>query len=212
MSMTPIRDRGRTTDPKLLEQVIDWRDSQAWSRFVGQYEPHLRGVCRRYGLAGDRADECCQQVWEKLAAEMRRFRYDPGRRFRGWLHRYFQSRVKDVLKASKVHPFEERLTADMASDVCEPGDDDSQHCDPEFLAMLRQAEEVQTAVRARVTPDNWQVFRLIGIEGWAVAETAGFLGREYTSVYRAYKRVSRMVGDERRRRQAGPPEEMLGRP
>ena len=66
--------------------------------------------------------------------------------------------------------------------------------------MLRQAEEVQDAVRARVTPENWDAFRLIGIEGRPIADTATDLGRPYTTVYRAYKRVSRLVAEERRRR------------
>ena len=65
--------------------------------------------------------------------------------------------------------------------------------------MLCRAEEVQDAVRERVTPDTWEVFRLVGIEGRPVAETAVLLGREYTTVYRSYKRVSRMIADERRR-------------
>src|SRR4051794_31018888 len=99
MPMAIVLRHDHTTDPRLLERVRDWRDFQAWHRFVEHYEPHARAVCHRYGLVGDRADECCQQVWEKLAAEMRRFRYDPGRRFRGWLHRFFQGRVKDFLKA-----------------------------------------------------------------------------------------------------------------
>jgi len=197
--MTPTPNHGRTTDPKLLKRVGDWRDAEAWTRFVSHYEPHLRAVCFRYGLVGDAADECCQRVWIELASAMRKFRYDPGRRFRGWLHLFFQSRIKDVLKASQAHVSEGQIIEDLAVDLFVPGHDDGEPCDPEIVAMLRQAEVVQDAVRARVTPDNWEVFRLVGIEGWLVADAARFLEREYTTVYRSYKRVSRMVDNERRR-------------
>jgi RNA polymerase sigma factor (sigma-70 family) len=201
--MASTLTNGRTTDPRLLERVRDWRDSQAWARFVAHYEPHLRAVCRAYGLVGASADDCCQEVWIKLAATMRRFHYDPGGRFRSWLGSFFQSRVKDVLKASRGRCIQVTMSDDVAFDLLRPGPDEDEPCDPEILAMLRRAEEVQDAVRARITPENWEVFRLIGIEGWPIADTARSLDKEYTTVYRSYQRVSRIIEAERRRRSLG---------
>lgn len=197
--MASVPSRGRTTDPGLLERVRDWQDREAWYRFVEHYEPHLRAVCRRSGIVGERADDCCQYVWEKLAAEMRRFRYDPGQRFRGWLQWFFGNRVRDYRKAFKAQRFEGPLSDDLAMDAIGPGYVDEPLRDPLILAMLRRAEEVQTSVRARVTPDNWEAFRLIAIEGAPIAEAAELLGRQYAAVFRAYKRVCRMVDAERRR-------------
>lgn len=198
--MAPILRDGRTTDPKLLERVRDWRDSHAWARFVSHYEPHLRAVCRVYGLAGASADDCCQHVWIKLASAMRRFHYDPGRGFRRWIHVYFHCRVRDMIRAARRHGTEVPMTEDMALGLFHPERNGDAPHDPEIVAMLLRAQEVQDAVRARITPENWDVFRLIGIEGRPIADTATFLGRQYTSVYRAYKRVSRMIAEERRRR------------
>jgi RNA polymerase sigma-70 factor, ECF subfamily len=201
--MVPEPASGRTTDPELLERVRDWRDNQAWARFVGHYEPRLRAICRAYGLIGASADDCCQQVWIKLASAMRRFHYDPGRGFGRWLRVYFHCRLKDILRASRGQGRDVPMTEDVAFNRCRPEpDSDDEPCDPEILAMLRRAEEVQDAVRSRVTPENWDVFRLIAIEDCPIADTAALLGREYTTVYRAYKRVSRMIADERRRRDA----------
>ena len=200
---TPRPVHGRTTDPNLLQRVGDWRDSQAWARFVNHYQPHLRAVCQRYQLFDDAADECSQSVWVKLSQQMRTFRYDPSQRFRGWLHTFFHHRVRDYLKSVQAIPVEERLTADVSYEPTDPdhlgGEDD-----PEIVAMLRLAEEVQTAVRARVTPENWRVFQLIALEGWAAGEVANLLDRQYTTVYRACRRVMRMVDEERRRRLGGP--------
>jgi RNA polymerase sigma factor (sigma-70 family) len=200
--MTPIPENRRTTDPMLVNRVRDWHDSEAWSRFVSQYDRHLHAVCARYGLQGDAADECCQQVWIQLAAAMQNFRYDPGRRFRGWLHLFFHSRIKDILKASRSDQSHRQITGDMGFEPSDQYGDDGDPNDEAILAMLRRAADVQEAVRSRVTPDNWEVFRLVGIEGWNVSETATFLGRQYTTVYRSYKRLTQMIEQERHRQSA----------
>lgn len=196
--MTPQRRNCRTTDPGLVKRVRDWQDADAWARFVKQYERHLRAECASHGLVGDASDECCQQVWVQLAAAMQNFRYDPGLRFRGWLHLFFHRRISDTLKASRSDLAHRQLTGDVAVDPSTPWDD-SDPRDEKIVAMLRRAAQVQDAVQARVTPENWEVFRLVGIEGWPVAEAAALLGRQYTTVYRSYKRVTGMIEQERRR-------------
>jgi RNA polymerase sigma factor (sigma-70 family) len=198
--MAPHSATGGTTDPTLLRRVRDWRDGPAWSRFVSHYEPALRAVCRHYGLTGPSADDCCQQVWIKLATAMRRFHYDPGRRFRAWLRCFFHSRVVDVLRSSKQDGAALSLSEDMIHNACRGDEGYRAPCDAEILEMLRRALEVQDAVRARVKPDNWEAFRLIGIEGLPVPHVAALLGREYTTIYRAFQRVSRMIAEERHRR------------
>ncbi len=184
--MTPAGNPIHTTDPNLLEQVRDWQDSRAWLRFVSQYEPHLRAVCGCYRLTGHSADDCRQQVWLKLAARMRKFRYDPGLRFRGWLHRFFHCRVKDFLKAARRLPLEEPLREDGFLDGFEAGHHDDEPCDPEILAMLRQAEEIQAAVRARIRPDNWRAYWLIAVEDWSIDATATLLGKNHININYAY--------------------------
>jgi DNA-directed RNA polymerase specialized sigma24 family protein len=129
---------------------------------------------------------------------MRRFHYDPGRRFRHWLRSFFHSRVKDVLRASHVPGSEWPMIGDIAVDWEPPEPDAAEPCDPEISGMLRRAEAVQEAVQARVAPETWEVFRLVAIEGQPVADAARSLGREYTTVYRAFRRVSQMIDDERR--------------
>jgi RNA polymerase sigma factor (sigma-70 family) len=188
---------GRTTDPLLLERIRDWQDGQAWARFVIQYEPRLRAVCRAYGLVGAAADDRCQQVWVKLAIAIRKFHYDPGRRFRYWLLRFFHSRVRDILRASRARWRERPLDGDVAVEW-DASIHDDEPSDPEIAAMLKRAEAVQAAVRARVAPESWEVFRLVAIEGEPVADAARSLGREYTTAYRAFTRVSRMIDEERR--------------
>ena len=196
METSPRSDR--TTDADLLERIHDWQDNQAWQRFVIRYEPRLRAVCRAHGLVGESADDCCQQVWVKLASAIRRFHYDPGRRFRYWLLSFFQSRVRDVLRASPPPTIEWPMIGEVAIDVdlTEQGADGPH--DPEIAALLSRAEAIQAAVRTRVVPTSWEIFDLVAIEGRPVADVATSLGRPYTTVYRAFRRVSRMIDDERK--------------
>ena len=191
----------RTTDPELLERIHDWRDNQAWERFLIRYEPRLRAVCRAHGLVGESADDCCQLVWVKLASAIRRFHYDPGRRFRYWLLSFFRSRVRDVLRASPPASIEWLMLGEVAIDLDLPERDADGPHDPEIAGLLSRAEAIQAAVRARVAPTSWEIFHLVAIEGRAVAEVATTLGRAYTTVYRTFKRVSCMIDDERRRRE-----------
>ncbi len=190
----------RTTDANLLERIHDWRDNQAWERFVTRYEPRLRAVCRAHGLVGESADDCCQQVWVKLASAIRRFHYDPGRRFRYWLLSFFQSRVRDVLRASRPPWIESPMIGEIAIQGGLTEVDADEPSDPQIVAMLARAEAVQEAVRARVAPANWEVFHLVAVEGQPVADVARALGREYLTVYRAFKRVGQMIDNERRLR------------
>jgi RNA polymerase sigma factor (sigma-70 family) len=199
MKQSPTSDR--TTDPQLLERICDWRDDRAWERFVIHYEPQLRAVCRFYGLSGASADDCCQQVWVKLASAIRRFRYDPGRRFRSWLISFFHSRVRDVRRASRSPWLELPITDEVAFDAGRPEHDVDEPTDPEIAAMLARAEAVQGAVQARVAPTSWDVFRFVAIEGQQIVDVARSLNREYTTVYRTFTRVSRMINDERKRRE-----------
>lgn len=198
MEVAPIA--AGTTDPSLLARLGDWGDHEAWSNFLARYDPQLRRLCRRYGLRGDRADDACQQVWMKLAGRMRRFHYDPGLRFRGWLHRFFQRSLLDVLKSGGAAPAPEAAAIEALAGPAEPPGDDAGLEDPALSAMLRRAEQVQSAVRSRVKPENWSAFVLVAVEGRPVAEAAEMLARPYMSVYRAYQRVKAMIAEERLRR------------
>jgi RNA polymerase sigma factor (sigma-70 family) len=195
-SVPGFRGLTGSTDSKLLEQIRDWGDFRAWLRFLAKYDPHLVALCRSYGLSGEPLEECRQVVWIQLAEQMRRFRYDPGLRFRGWLHRFFSSRIIDFLRKAASQDHADRLGDPAFIDVFTADDD---HCDPHFLAMLRKAEVIQEAVRNQVKPENWLAYWLIAVEGWSIDETKNHQNRSYAAVFRAYKRVCRMVEDQRER-------------
>src|SRR5262245_7790739 len=78
-----------TTPPSLLEQLRQPADAaanrRAWERFVQLYTPLLFHWAQRLGAHGPDADDLVQNVFTILVRQLPQFRYEPGRKFRGWL-------------------------------------------------------------------------------------------------------------------------------
>jgi RNA polymerase sigma factor (sigma-70 family) len=190
-----------TTNPTLLNRLCDWRDHDAWVDFVTRYDPVIRLCSRRYRLDAESTDELCQRVWIDLARRMRTFRYDPGKTFRGWLRRLCQSRAIDLLRKQKAEAaelFDDRSAALFFESA--PAGGEFIESEPlERPLLLRQADEVQRAVRRRVDARTWQVFWNIAVEGQSVREVSEAVGISYYAAFAAQKRVGRMLREEGRR-------------
>jgi RNA polymerase sigma factor (sigma-70 family) len=196
-----------TTNPTLLNRLGDWRDHEAWVDFVTRYDPVIRLSSRRYRLDAESTEELCQRVWIDLARRMRTYRYDPGKTFRGWLRRLCQSRAIDVLRKRKINAVEwlEDQPAGSLVEDAYAGIEADECTAPERPVLLRQAQEVQDAVRRRVSEQTWQVFWNIAILGLSVRETSAAAGISYYAAFAAEKRVGRMLREEGRRHLAQQP-------
>lgn len=200
-------DETTRTSPTLLRRAADWRDHDAWSEFVARYEPYIQCWCREYRL-DDLADDVCQRFWIDMADKMRSFRYDPGRRFRGWLRRCFHWRVVDALRErGREEQWFRSLDDPSLADPANPrlmarsfDDEDDDEPTPRRLLLLELANEVQAAVRGRVQAQSWQVFWHIAIDGWSTRETADALGISYLAAHAAHRRVGDRLAEEGRRR------------
>src|SRR5262245_46259079 len=73
------------TPASLLERLGQSAGQADWERFVKLYTPLLCHWARRLGLHGTDADDLVQDVFVQLVHHMPEFRYDPHKRFRGWL-------------------------------------------------------------------------------------------------------------------------------
>jgi len=202
-----IRYDAGTTNPTLLNRLGDWRDHEAWVDFVTRYDPVIRFAFRRYRLDAETTEELCQRVWIELARRMRTYRYDPGKTFRGWLRRLCQSRAIDLLrkqKAKEMRSLDEDQPAGSRGEDASAGIEVEESAASDRAVLLRQAEEVQHAVRRRVSPQTWQVFWSIAIEGQSVRETAAAAGISYYAAFAAEKRVGLMLRQEGQRFLAEP--------
>jgi RNA polymerase sigma-70 factor (ECF subfamily) len=194
-----------------LSKVANWEDHPAWVRFRETYDPRLRRWCCSYGLDEDAIDEICQRIWIELAERMRTFEYDSSRSFRGWLRRLCESRVLNFLRKQRACPLfslddrDAEPAARGRGTVGEPAEIDEGEgeaegsSDPTRLFLLSTGEKVQSAVRARVKPHNWEAFWLVAICDWSVERTARALGMTKAAVYAARKRVAGMLREEGRR-------------
>jgi RNA polymerase sigma factor (sigma-70 family) len=195
-----------TTNPTLLNRLGDWRDHEAWVDFLTRYDPVIRLSSRRYRLDAESTEELCQRVWIDLARLMRTFRYDPGKTFRGWLLRLCQSRAIDLLRkknADAVFWLEdqpvESLLQEASADL-----EAEEEAGAERPRLLHLADEVQNAVRQRVSEQTWQVFWNIAVLGQSVRETSAAAGISYYAAFAAEKRVGRMLREEGKRLLAEP--------
>ena len=204
-----VRYDAGTTNPTLLNRLGDWLDHEAWLDFVTRYDPLIRSIPGRYRLDAETTEELCQRVWIELARRMRTYRYDPGKTFRGWLRRLCQSRAIDLLRKKKAHSVEwlDDQPAGLLFEDASAGLDVDENAASQRSALLRQAEEVQDAVRRRVSDRTWQVFWNIAILGQSVREASAAAGISYLAAFAAERRVGQMLREEGQRLLAKPQDE-----
>ncbi|WP_165227012.1 sigma-70 family RNA polymerase sigma factor [Aquisphaera insulae] len=185
---------GETTDGALLERLGDWADHDAWAEFIRRYDRAIRRGVAAGRFQPAAAEDLCQRIWIELAGRMRGYRYDPSRRFRGWLGRLCRSRMIDEWRRQRAKP-ERAAAADPAgldAIAAEEAPDEG----PARPALLSQAAEAQAAVRARVDARTWDVFWRIAVEDAPVREVAESAGLSYAAAFAAQKRVRRMLREE----------------
>jgi RNA polymerase sigma factor (sigma-70 family) len=196
-----VRYDAGTTNPTLLNRLCDWRDHEAWVDFVTRYDPVIRLSCRRYRLSAEHTDELCQRVWIDLARRMRTFRYDPGKTFRGWLRRLCQSRAIDLLRKKNADPalsLEDQPVESLLQEA--PAEFEAEEdAGAERPVLLHLADQVQNAVRRRVSAETWQVFWIVAVLGQSVREAAVAAGISYYAAFAAQKRVRRMLREQGQR-------------
>ncbi|WP_337176704.1 sigma-70 family RNA polymerase sigma factor [Paludisphaera sp.] len=189
------------TDGALLERLGDWADHEAWSAFVGRHDRQVRRVVGSYRLGAEASEEVYQAIWIELANRMRGYRYDPSKRFRAWLDRLCRSRAVDHWRrreAERARAGGEPPPTPTGLEAPSPPDDD----DPTRQALLRRAERIQEAVKARVDARTWEVFWRIAVDDAPVAEAAEAAGISYAAAFAAQKRVRRMLREEAGRGEA----------
>ncbi len=92
MPATPSADL--PTPASLLERIRNLDDASSRSRFVELYTPVLLMWLGRFGVGADDRADVAQNVFAQLVKELPGFRYDPRRRFRGYLFAVARSRAR----------------------------------------------------------------------------------------------------------------------
>jgi RNA polymerase sigma-70 factor (ECF subfamily) len=170
-------------------------NEKAWNEFLERYAPQIYGWCRRWGLREADAEDVTQVVLLRLVLRIRRFSYDPSKRFRGWLKTVAHNAWRDYFSDQQrqgVGSGDSRV-ADMLGTV-EARDDLVQRieaaCEQELLDLASER------VKARVEPHTWEAFRLMTVEGRSGAEVATALNMQVGTVFKAKSKVQRMLREE----------------
>jgi RNA polymerase sigma-70 factor (ECF subfamily) len=192
------RSDGPSTHASLL-RTLRADSEEAWRKFLAVYQPLIYRWCRRGGLQHADAEEVSAAVLAKLARAMKRFEYDPDRRFRSWLRSVVANAMRDCWREKRRHPGAAGAGDTGVQDRLAQVEDDSavvelvRALDERLEGEWRLAEQVSAAVRARVAPHTWQAYWLTAIEGQAAADVAARLGMTVAAVYVAKNRVGKML-------------------
>jgi RNA polymerase sigma-70 factor (ECF subfamily) len=178
-----------TTPASLLERLRQPAQQAAWERFVHLYTPLFFHWARRLGFEGHEAADLVQDVFTLLVEKLPEFRYDPAKRFRGWLWTLTLNRCRERQRCQGV-----QLTADgeALSQVAAPAVDGL--ADEEYrLYLTRRALEL---MQAEFQPPTWKAFWEYVVNQRPAAEVAKELAMSENAVYLAKGRVLRCLREE----------------
>jgi RNA polymerase sigma-70 factor (ECF subfamily) len=171
-----------TTSVSLLERLHAGRAApDAWERFVSLYTPLLLAWARRLSLPDADAADLVQDVFTRLVDQLPRFRYDPGRSFRGWLRtltvNVWRQRARRRVPPAPVGAADQVAVPDPAEAFWEA--EYQQHLARRALAVMRA--DFQTA--------TWRAFWETVVGGKPAPRVAAELGVTVGAVYAAKVRV-----------------------
>jgi len=187
-----------TTSPTLLRLLGEANNDAAWRRFLAHYEPVIDAWSRGRGLQTADADDVRAAVVAGLHSALQSFEYDPAQRFRGYLRACVNNALRKFFADRGRKPGNYGAGGDHADRLTElpfPAnpDDLAAALDESLSEDLRAMQGVVERVRAQLSADTWQAYRLTAIEGRPAAEVADELGKSVAAVYMAKSRVGKRL-------------------
>ena len=143
-------------------------DSSGWNRFYELYDPLVRRVARSWGLPDADLDDCVQEVWTELIAQIPKLDYDAARgRFRSWLFTVVRRKVIRFVRRKmrgRVVPL-----ADSAL-LSGRENDPSIECQRQETGQI--VMEMLSTFRCQLSEVNYRVLHLRWIDGRSSTEIA----------------------------------------
>jgi RNA polymerase sigma factor (sigma-70 family) len=188
-----------STSPTLLHLLGCPGHEDAWRTFLELYGPFIGGRARRAGLQSADVDEVTSRVLASLLSAMPGFRYDPARKFRGYLTTVADNAVKRWWLEHHRRPGTQGKGGDDDHALLNgvPLPDSLASLGGELDDQIRRraawAGRLMELVRGQVEPETWEAFRLTALDGVPAAEAAGRLGKSVGAVYMARSRVVKLL-------------------
>lgn len=189
-----------STSPTLLELLGVPGNDAAWTKFLDLYGPRIDRACRSASLQAADADEVRSRVLTALVTAMKGFKYDPARRFRGYLATAVTNAIRGIWRERmrRLGCENERQSIDALIDLPSPIDELGDELDADIHRRLQLARRAMNAVRNRVDPVTWDAFWRTAIEGEPAIDVAASLGKKVGAVYMARCRVQQMLNEQGR--------------
>lgn len=178
-----------TTSPTLLHWLALPGADEAWEVFIDRYGPLIDARCRRAGLQPADADDIRAVVCAQLVVSLRGFRYDPARRFRGYLKRVVDNAIISHWRTLRCRPGWVGRGGEPEGAPPESFVDLGEVLEEQIRSRLDAVFRAIDRVRCEVGAEAWQAFALTTFEGLTGAEAAARLGKSPAAVYMAKCRV-----------------------
>jgi RNA polymerase sigma-70 factor (ECF subfamily) len=174
----------------LLERLRQADDREAWDRFVALYTPLFYHWARRLGLQQSDAADLVQDVFAVLVRRLPHFRYQAGKRFRGWLWTVLVNKWKRARKRQAAGP----TTAEALLDTLPSAEDGGGFEEAEYRQYL--IGRALRLMQADFQPVTWKACWEYAVVGRPAAEVAAELGVSVNAVHLAKSRVLRRLRQE----------------
>lgn len=180
-----------TTRFSLLARVRDPDNSRAWSEFDRIYRPILfRFVLARGVRPGD-AEDIVQRCMLTVAQRIGRFAYDPRRgRFRSWLAKLAESRVRDFLRSARHVP----AVGEQLDRL--PAPDPSPETTFERIWEEEHLRYCLEELRSELDATSYEAFRDYALLERPAAEVCRDFGLQPAQLYKLKWRVTRAIAEK----------------
>jgi RNA polymerase sigma factor (sigma-70 family) len=169
-----VRDTEAYLDERARGLVPSSRLTEAWERFFRIGNSVIRGSILARRLSTGERDDCEQEFWAAVVAQLRQSRYDPVRAgLKTWLSALARNKSADVIRRRarrrQLALDEQALTAIPSRDLDPASDYDRK----EEQAIMHQA---LATLSGMVSDCSFRVLVLRSVEGHDVPEVAAALG------------------------------------
>jgi len=190
------------TRTSLLARLKDHRNAESWEEFCDSYGRVVYAVALKSGLNVADVEDVVQETLIAVARHIEGFRYDPKKgSFKSWLLTMARSRIVDRFRRKER---ERRFEAAPNENSTETSflsrlpDENVLNFGEVFDVEWERGiyEAAREKVRARISPQQFQIFDLHVSREWPVEKVAATLGVSANQVYLAKHRVSEAIRDE----------------
>lgn len=180
-----------STPASLLERLRESGEQAAWEQFVTLYTPLLCHWMRKLGSQESEVGDLVQDVFAILVEKLPDFRYDRGKRFRGWLWTVTVNKWREKRRRQPLvlHQAGEAALDELAVADTMPALEEAEY--EQFIT--RRALQLMKSDFQEAT---WRAFWECVVEGRSAPEVARELGVTENSIYLAKGRVLRRLRKE----------------